>query len=77
MCADEVSAHVSERRVDVTWGAEIGGTAGRLDWYAEYGDVAHVERLVEETLADPATPPARSCRPVSSLLGMAKTLSSG
>ena len=38
--------------VKVVWGVEIGGTVGKIHWYADYEDLAALEATFSQSAAD-------------------------
>ena len=51
----EVSSYVEEHfGTAVTWGLQLGGTLGKIYWYADYENLAAYERVLGQTMADEA-----------------------
>ena len=52
--AGAISDYISENfGVEVTWGMQIGGTVGKIHWFADYTDMAHMEAILGKTMTDP------------------------
>ena len=53
--AAEVSSYVEEHfGVAIVWGLEVGGTLGKIHWYADYENLAEFERVLGQTMTDEA-----------------------
>lgn len=53
--AAEVSSYVEEHfGTAVVWGLEVGGTLGKIHWYADYENMTEFERVLGQTMADEA-----------------------
>ena len=52
--AAAVSDYIQEHfGVEVTWGLQVGGTVGKLHWFVDYTDMAHMEAVLAKTMTDP------------------------
>lgn len=51
--AAEVSSYLTELTgVPLIWGIEVGGTVGKLHWFADYEDMASLESVLKQTMTD-------------------------
>ncbi len=51
--AAEVSSYVEEHfGTTVTWGLQLGGTLGKIHWYADYENLADYEKLLGQSMSD-------------------------
>jgi hypothetical protein len=51
--ASDVSSYSEDLTgVEVVWGIEIGGTVGRIHWYADYENLAALEAAFNQAAAD-------------------------
>ena len=51
--AANVSTYIGELTgVSLTWGLAIGGTAGKVHWYADYENMAGLEAVLGQTMND-------------------------
>jgi len=40
--------------VTIVWGLEVGGTLGKIHWYADYENLAEFERVLGQSMTDEA-----------------------
>ncbi|HEY5685915.1 MAG TPA: hypothetical protein VIY70_11135 [Acidimicrobiia bacterium] len=53
--AAEVTAYIKENwGIPVIWGMEIGGTFGKVHWFADYESMAQLEEILGRSLTEPA-----------------------
>ncbi len=38
--------------ISITWGVEVGGTFGKVHWFSDYTDMAHLEQTLGMTMSD-------------------------
>ncbi|MEA2002869.1 MAG: hypothetical protein U9N84_13425 [Actinomycetota bacterium] len=51
--AANVSSYIEELTgVSLTWGLEVGGTVGKVHWYADYQNMAALEAALGQTMTD-------------------------
>jgi hypothetical protein len=51
--AAEVSSYIEDNwGIPMTWGMEIGGTYGKVHWFADYVDMAQMEQNLGHTMTD-------------------------
>jgi hypothetical protein len=51
--AGDVSSYLEELTgIEVTWGVEIGGTVGKIHWYADYENLAALEAAFNHAESD-------------------------
>lgn len=51
--AGSVSNYVEQNwGVPVLWGLEVGGTVGKVHWWVDYDDMAHLEAIIAKSLTD-------------------------
>jgi hypothetical protein len=51
--AAEVTAHVKDNwGIDIIWGMEVGGTFGKVNWFSDYDNMAHLEETFGRTMTD-------------------------
>ena len=51
--ASDVSSYLEELTgIKLIWGSEIGGTVGRIHWYADYENLAALEAAFNQAASD-------------------------
>ena len=51
--AAAVTSYISENwGISIIWGMEIGGTFGRVHWFSDYANMAHLEQTYGMTMSD-------------------------
>jgi hypothetical protein len=51
--AAEVTSYINENwGISIIWGMEVGGTYGKVHWFANYTDMAQMEETLDRTMSD-------------------------
>ena len=51
--AANISSYIEQLTgVSLVWGLEVGGTVGKVHWYADYEDMAALEAVLGQTMND-------------------------
>ena len=52
--ATEICAYLTNSMgLPTTWGLQVGGTYGKIHWFADYADMAELQVALGKTLTDP------------------------